>query len=89
MYDWSDDKARRNLGKHGVSFFEAAGAFADPQGLDGPDEAHSAHEIRRLRLAKSRRGRVLVVAYTSRGAAVRIISARPASRKERARYAKA
>lgn len=88
MYEWSDDKARRNLAKHGVSFFEAARAFADPHGLDAPDEAHSSHEIRRLRLAKSPRGRVLVVSYTARSAAVRIISARLASRKERARYAK-
>ena len=89
MYHWHREKARRNLEKHGVSFAEAAGAFNDPMGLDASDDAHSWHEMRRLRLAKSQGGRVLVVAYTMRGTAVRIISARLASRKERARYAEA
>jgi uncharacterized DUF497 family protein len=89
VYDWDRDKARRNLEKHGVSFFEAAGAFRDPLGLDGSDEAHSWLETRRLRLAKSRGGRMLVVSYTLRGTVVRIISARLANRKERARYAEA
>lgn len=89
MYDSDRDKARRNFEKHGVSFFEAAGAFKDPRGLDAADESHSWHEMRRVRLAKSRGGRVLIVSYTLRGTVVRIISARLASRKERARYAEA
>lgn len=89
VYDWDRDKVRRNFDKHGVSFFEAAGAFEDPLGLDAADEAHSWRETRRLRLAKSRGGRVLVVSYTLRGTVVRVISARLASRKERARYAEA
>lgn len=50
---------------------------------------HSAREARRLRLARSSAGRVRVIAYTLPGAAVRIISARLASRKERNRYAEA
>jgi uncharacterized DUF497 family protein len=89
MYDWDRAKARSNLDKHGVSFFEAAGAFGDPRGLDAADELHSWREQRRLRLAKNRSGRVLVVAYTLRGTIIRVISARLASRKERARYGKA
>lgn len=89
MYDWNRDKARSNFEKHGVSFFEAAGAFDDPEGLDAADEAHSWHEERRVRLAQSRGGRLLVIAYTLRGTNVRIISARLANRKERARYAQA
>jgi uncharacterized protein (DUF4415 family) len=44
MYDWNRDKALANFEKHGVSFFEAAGAFDDPKGLDAADEAHSWHE---------------------------------------------
>jgi uncharacterized protein len=66
MFDWDPRKAKSNDLKHGVSFAEAATAFFDPDGLDGEDLEHSKNEPRRLRLAKSRRGRVLVMAYTIR-----------------------
>jgi uncharacterized protein len=91
MFDWDARKAAANQRKHGVTFEEAASAFLDPNGLDGDDLAHSAVEARRLRLARSAAGRVLVVAYTIRRQAdeeiTRIISARRASRKERKSYA--
>ena len=87
MCDWDPRKARSNQLKHGVSFEEAATAFFDPAGLDGEDIEHSASEARRLRLAKSSLGRILVIAYTIRRTAdeevTRVISARRASRKER------
>ena len=94
MFEWDPEKARSNSKKHGVSFEEAATAFLDPDGLDGEDLEHSEVEERRLRLAKSSLGRVLLVAYTIRRLndeeeTTRIISARRASRKERAAYAKA
>jgi uncharacterized protein len=64
--------------------------FADPDALDGPDLTHSAHEARFLRLGRSSAGRVLMLAHTIRrsgdGEAIRIISARHASRKERTAY---
>lgn len=81
MFEWDVGKARRNQGKHGVPFKEAATVFEDL--------LHSATEARRLRLGTSTGGRVLVVAYTIRGSAVRVISARLASRKEQKRYAEA
>ncbi|MEW6320663.1 MAG: BrnT family toxin [Acidobacteriota bacterium] len=91
MFEWDARKAAANVRKHGVSFNEAATVFADPDALDGPDLKHSAQENRSLRLGRSLAGRVLVVAYTIRGSGddekIRIISARRASRKERAAYA--
>lgn len=38
-FDWDDDKATRNLAKHGVSFDEAVTAFDDPLYIDffGPE----------------------------------------------------
>lgn len=91
MFEWDANKAAANLRKHGVSFGEAATVFADPNALDGPDLAHSAQEARFLRLGRALTGRVLMVAYTVRGLGndekIRIISARRASRKERAAYA--
>jgi uncharacterized DUF497 family protein len=91
VFEWDANKAATNLRKHGVSFGEAATVFADPDALDGPDLPHSAQEVRFLRLGRSLTGRVLMVAYTVRGVSddekIRIISARRASRKERAAYA--
>ena len=90
MFEWDPRKAKDNQLKHGVSFEEAATAFLDPTGLDGEDLEHSESEARRLRLAKSSLGRVLVIAYTIRSRDneenTRIISARRASRKERKKY---
>jgi uncharacterized DUF497 family protein len=90
MFDWDPRKAEANQLKHGVSFEEATTAFVDPDGLDGEDLEHSTSEPRRLRLAKSSTGRVLVIAYTERRRdheeITRIISARGASQKERKRY---
>jgi uncharacterized protein len=91
VFEWDASKAATNARKHGVSFGEAATVFADPDALDGPDLAHSAEEERSLHLGRSLTGHVLVVAYTIRGSGddekIRIISARRASRKERAAYA--
>ena len=90
MFEWDARKAAANLRKHGVSFDEAATVFADPDALDGPDLAHSEHEVRFLRLGKSLANRLLMLAYTIRGSGdaetIRIISARRASRKEREAY---
>jgi len=65
----------------------------DPDALDGPDLRHSEGEPRLLRLGRAVTGRVLIVAYTVRrrddGESIRIISARRASRRERAAYASA
>lgn len=90
MFEWDSAKAAANLSKHGVSFDEAKSAFADTQGLDGPDIEHSSVEARFLRIGMSGPGRVLTIAYTVRrkdnAEVIRIISARPASHKEKAAY---
>jgi uncharacterized protein len=90
VFEWDARKATANLAKHGVSFEEASTVFADPEALDGPDTRHSGGEPRFLRLGGSALGRVVMVAYTWRRSGnaetIRIISARRASRKERAAY---
>lgn len=91
MFEWDPQKAEANAAKHGVAFDEAMTVFADPEALDGPDLDHSSTETRFRRLGRSADGRVLMVAHTFRrrgdGEAIRIISARRASRRERAAYA--
>ena len=93
MFSWDAAKARKNLGKHGVSFEETATMFGDPSGLEWEDLRHGHAERRWKRLARSGNGRVLLAVYTLRRMAngtetIRIISARQASRKERQAYAR-
>jgi hypothetical protein len=64
--------------------------FLDSNALDGPDLQHSKAEVRFLRLGRAADGRMLMVAYTLRRSGnaetIRLISARQASRRERAAY---
>ena len=91
MFEWDPRKAEANAAKHSVTFDDTVTVFLDPNALDGPDVQHSAAESRVRRLGRSADGRVLIVAYTLRrggdGETIRIISARRASRRERATYA--
>jgi hypothetical protein len=54
-----------------------------PLSLTVPDPVHSKVEERCVTLGTSHRGNLLVVAHTERGDNIRIISARPASKRER------
>lgn len=85
-FDWDDDKAARNLAKHGVAFDEAVSAFDDPLYIDFFEPEHSENEHRNIRVGCSERGRVLVVSYTERGSVTRLISARLATKRERQAY---
>lgn len=85
-FEWDSDKAVANVRKHGVSFEEAATAFGDPLSLTVPDPQHSGRDERSLLLGESKRGRLVVVVHTERGNAIRIISARLATSKERRSY---
>lgn len=80
---WDETKSRANLRKHGVSFEEASDLFArDVDFLELFDDAHSDAEDRFLAIGPVVRG-LVVVAYTEPEAdVIRIISARPASRRE-------
>jgi uncharacterized DUF497 family protein len=85
-FEWDAAKARSNLAKHGVDFEEAATTFYDPLALQERDEEHSRAEERFRRLGRSQQGRLLVTIFTERGDAIRIISSRPATRREVKRY---
>jgi len=82
LFRWDDRKARGNHRKHGVPFDEAVTVFGDPlsRTIDDPD--HSVGEDRFVTVGFSLRYRILVVVHTERGDAIRIISARPATRRE-------
>jgi uncharacterized DUF497 family protein len=85
-FEWDSEKAAANLERHGIGFPEASTAFGDPLSITIADPDHSDHEQRYLLLGLTFSGRLVVVSHTDRGAAVRIISARPATRRERRTY---
>ena len=86
-FEWDSRKAQANLAKHGVSFEEAASVFGDPLALTFDDPDHLAGESRFLTFGLSHNERLLVVVHAERGRnIVRIISARRATRHERAIY---
>ena len=83
---WDRDKAAANFRKHGVAFDEAATAFGDALSITVADPEHSVGEQRWLLVGQSTAGRLLVVAHTEHGDEIGIISARPATRRERQTY---
>ena len=83
LFEWDRDKARSNLKKHGVDFEEASSVFADPTAAIFADDAHSEDELREILVGYSARGRLLIVSFTERGQALRIISARQVTQRER------
>ena len=85
-FEWDHTKAQSNLAKHDVSFEEAASVFGDPLALTFSDPDHSIGEKRWLTFGVSSSGRLLVVAHAERGQAIRIVSARKATRHERGIY---
>ena len=85
-FEWDEDKAAGNENKHGVSFEEAATCFYDPLQVAFYDPDHSTEEDREILIANSESGRLLLVVYTLRGEAIRIISARQTTRKETRDY---
>jgi uncharacterized DUF497 family protein len=85
-FEWDPEKAGFNLARHGVSFEEAMGAFRDPLSITILDPDHSEDEDRFVLTGRSSKGRLLVVVHTDRGSAIRIISARRATRREQRTY---
>ena len=85
-FEWDPQKAARNLAKHGASFEDAATVFGDPLGRIESDPRHSVGEERFVLLGLSRWQRFLAVMFAERGEAIRLISARRATRRERREY---
>jgi len=85
-FEWNEDKAIANEKKHGVSFAEATTIFGDTDAITIQDPKHSEDEQRKITIGESYKGRMLIAVHTERGNNIRIISTRPASKKERTQY---
>jgi len=85
QFQWDDRKAASNIVEHNVTFDAARDVFKDPFALDWLDESEDYGEDRYAIIGMSE-GRLLYVAYTMRGEAIRFISARLAEPQDRRRY---
>lgn len=87
QFEWNPEKAEANRRKHGVSFEEATEIFTSGAPvLDIPEQRHGENRWRTI--GPISRG-IIAVIWTERGVndeCVRVISARPASKRESAAY---
>lgn len=85
--EWDPSKALSNRKKHGISFSDVEPAFYDQFALSMPDR-FTENEERFLLVGTDAIGRIVTICYTFRGKAIRVISARPATKAERRTYEK-
>ena len=90
-FQWDTGNAHKSNEKHAVSQGEAEEIFFNQPLLIAGDEKHSLEERRYLALGMTSLGRLLSVVFTlcKQTTLIRVVSARPMSRKERAFYEKA
>ena len=86
-FEWDRAKAVANFKKHKVTFDEASTVFSDLLARIFDDEEHSMAERREIIIGHSITNRLLLVNFTERDErAVRIFSARRATRREHQNY---
>jgi uncharacterized protein len=86
-FEWDEAKNRLNMRRHGIVFADVVDFLDDPGILERLDLRMNYGEERTLALANVS-GRILAIVYVERGNAIRIISARIASRDETNDYFK-
>lgn len=83
-FEWDPAKNQANIDKHGVSF-EVAKLIFDGPVFTRSDDRKDYGEPRRISIGRVANA-FLVVAHTDRNGRMRLISARPAGRRERETY---
>ena len=84
-FEWDDAKAAEVEAVRGIAFQLAAAVFLDHDRLDMIDDRRDYGEERRITIG-SASGVIIAVAYTMRGETCRIVTAWPASRRQRKAY---
>lgn len=88
-FQWDEGNAEKNWSGHRVSRSECEEVFFAEPLIAALDFAHSGDEPRYYVLGQTAQGRRLFIACTIRDQLIRVISARPMSRRERRVYEKA
>lgn len=87
IYNWDESKCTSNIKKHGIDFVDAAEIFSDPNRIETVDNRSDYGEERLQTIGYSLPGLLFVVyTYRDKKTKRRIISARKASKKEKAIY---
>jgi uncharacterized DUF497 family protein len=79
VFEWSVEKAQKNLTEHHVAFRSAATVFMDPSSVQFSDDEHSDEEVRSYLIGRDLNGSLLRVSFTEREPNIRIFSARSAN----------
>lgn len=86
-FEWDDEKEKINIVKHGIDFGTASLVFNDYYRIEKYDKLHSYDEDRYITIGEINGTAVIVmVVYTDRSDAIRIISARKAAKAEKEEY---
>lgn len=88
-FQWDEGNSSKNWARHGISQTEAEQIFVNRPVVVIGDVAHSGTETRYFSFGRTDGGRLLTVVFAVRGQLLRVISARPMSRRERKGYAQA
>jgi hypothetical protein len=88
-FQWDERNSSKNWARHGISQTEAEQIFVNRPVVVIGDVAHSGTEARYFSFGRTDGERLLTVVFTVRGQLLRVISARPMSRRERRGYAQA
>jgi uncharacterized DUF497 family protein len=88
-FEWDAGNIDKNWERHQVSAAECEQAFFQRPVLIASDPEHSQTEPRFAALGHTAAGRLLSIVFTTRGTLIRVISARPMSRRERRLYERA
>ena len=84
-FDWDEGNSSKNEHKHGITDREAEEIFFNKPLIVGRS-LKGEPELRYAALGKTYGSRLLAVVFTLRSERIRVISARPMSRKERKLY---
>lgn len=85
---WDSGNLDKNWAKHKVKNTECEEVFFDKKKVQFKDVLHSDKENRFILLGKTKKDRLLFIAFTLRDDEVRVISARDINKRERKLYEK-
>jgi len=85
-FQWDPGNDQKNFIKHGVTLAECEEVFFNSPLVVADDNRHSQGEPRYYALGQTDAARLLFVVFTIRGHALRVISARDMSNREKRSY---
>ncbi len=85
-FEWDEKKEKANIKSHGIDFRTAIHVFLDDNRIEYFDEKHSVNEDRYITIGMVGEVMLVMLVYTERNGRIRVISARPANKRERSAY---